>query len=193
MIYFVYVWRPKMQKDIISLTVPPCFRKCPFYTLKTRSRPFSPPPKLPKGAFLVIFEVSKIALSVKDQITPKHEKHQQIVAWWGECVFYCLWDTKYINWTKGSGNFLIFIYPSVRTILQLIRSLHFIGKLGPPRRYQSKEMLDFVFTGTVCWDETQNSRECVKRFLRHWLGPLKWWAFYCFCSSEKMEAIRETI
>ena len=192
MIYFVYVWRPKMQKDIISLTVPPCFRKCPFYTLKTRSRPFFPP-KLPKGAFLVIFEVSKIALSVKDQITPKHEKHQQIVAWWGECVFYCLWDTKYINWTKGSGNFLIFIYPSVRTILQLIRSLHFIGKLGPPRRYQSKEMLDFVFTGTVCWDETQNSRECVKRFLRHWLGPLKWWAFYCFCSSEKMEAIRETI
>ena len=70
-----------MQKDIISLTVPPCFRKCPFYTLKTRSRPFFPP-KLPKGAFLVIFEVSKIALSVKDQITPKHENINKL--WLGE-------------------------------------------------------------------------------------------------------------
>ena len=75
---------------------------------------------------------------------------------------------------RGLATFdIYFLHPSVRTILQLIRSLHFIGKLGPPRRYQSKEMLDFVFTGTVCWDETQNSRECVKRFLRHWLGPLK--------------------
>ena len=28
------------------------------------------------------------------------------------------------------------------------------------------------------------SKECVKCFLQHWPGPLKWWAFYCFCGKE---------
>ena len=78
-------------------------------------------------------------------------------------------------------------------ILQLIRDLHFIGKLR--KRASNKYNRDWEQKILNADNEIQIScspfhgrqgfsKECVKRFLQHWRGPLKWWAFYCFCGKE---------
>ena len=98
------------------------------------------------------------------------------------CVF-CLFIRYIQNISieqRGLATFDIYLHHSVRTILQLIQSSHFIGKLGPPRRYQSKEMLDFVFTGTVCWDETRELKGMCETLPPTLAGPIEVMSFLLF-------------
>ena len=78
-------------------------------------------------------------------------------------------------------------------ILQLIRDLHFIGKLRKraSNKYNpdweqnilNEDKKEIQISCSLSW-ETRFPKECVNCFLQHWRGPLKWWAFYCFCGKE---------